>query len=59
MSKSEEFLSKSERSKCWSSRDNYWECLRSNDEKAEKCKDFRNIYESSCPVQWVNWPNTF
>lgn len=56
MSKSEEFLSKSERAKCWSSRDNYWECLRSNDEKEEKCKDFRKIYESSCPVQWVNWP---
>lgn len=53
MSNTEEFLSKSERSKCWSSRDNYWECLRSNNEKTENCTNLRKIYESSCPIQWV------
>lgn len=54
MSNKEEFLNKSKRIKCWSSRDNYWECLRSNNDKVEPCKDFRKIYESSCPDQWVN-----
>lgn len=55
MSGKEEFLSKSARTKCWSSRDNYWECLRSNNEEATKCADLRKMYESSCPLQWVNW----
>lgn len=55
MSGKEEFLSKSERTKCWSSRDYYWECLKSNNEDAVKCTDLRKIYESSCPVQWVNY----
>lgn len=54
MGSKEEFLSKTERTKCWSSRDHYWECLRSNNDKADKCTDLRLIYESSCPVQWVN-----
>ncbi|CAI6346071.1 unnamed protein product [Macrosiphum euphorbiae] len=53
MSSKEEFLSKNERTKCWSSRDHFWECLRSNNDKADKCTDLRLIYESSCPVQWV------
>jgi len=53
MSNKEEFLSKSERTKCWSSRDSYWECLQSNNDKADKCTDLRKIYESSCPIQWV------
>ncbi|VVC34380.1 Cytochrome c oxidase, subunit VIb [Cinara cedri] len=53
MSGKEEFLSKSERTTCWSSRDYYWECLRSNNEEAAKCTDLRKIYESSCPAQWV------
>lgn len=54
MSSKEEFLSKSERTKCWASRDCFWECLRSNNDKAEKCSDLRRTYELSCPVQWVN-----
>lgn len=54
MSNKEEFLSKAERTKCWSSRDLYWECLRSNNDKGEKCTELRKSYESSCPIQWVN-----
>lgn len=53
MNNKEEFLSKSQRSKCWLSRDKYWECLKANNEKVENCKDLRNVYESSCPIQWV------
>lgn len=54
MSNKEHFLSKSERTNCWSSRDHYWDCLRSNNDKVETCIELRKIYESSCPVQWVN-----
>lgn len=54
MSSKEEFLSKSERTRCWSSRDNFWECLRANNDKVDKCSDLRETYEKACPIQWVN-----
>jgi hypothetical protein len=54
MSSKEEFLSKSQRTQCWSSRDNFWECLRCNNDKVEKCSDLRENYEKACPIQWVN-----
>lgn len=56
------FPTKSERAKCWSSRDEYWQCL---DDKAPKhsstsgekipnvCQQLRKQFEQSCPGQWV------
>lgn len=56
------FPSKSEREKCWTSRDKYWECLQkyaptysatSGSEEPNECKQLRKLFESSCPNQWV------
>ncbi|KAJ9594156.1 hypothetical protein L9F63_014412, partial [Diploptera punctata] len=47
------FISKAERQKCWDSRDRYWECLDKNSEKRELCLKLREMYEESCPAQWV------
>lgn len=43
---------------CWDSRDRYWECLDSENIKdssvlPKACTEFRKIFESSCPSQWV------
>lgn len=48
------FPTKSERQACWDSRDRYWECLNSNGGNEPQCKKFREIYETSCPTQWVS-----
>lgn len=52
------FPSKQEREKCWLSRDEFWKCL--DDYSADNqvglqdnCAKFREIYESTCPSQWV------
>lgn len=47
------FPDKVEREKCWSSRDVLWKCLDENPEKHEVCAEFRKLYESTCPSQWV------
>jgi len=47
------FPTKSERSKCWTSRDELWKCLDENPDSHEVCSKFRALYESSCPSQWV------
>lgn len=47
------FPDRSERQKCWSARDRYWECLDANKEEREKCLKQREAYEASCPAQWV------
>ncbi|XP_017300119.1 cytochrome c oxidase assembly factor 6 homolog isoform X2 [Diaphorina citri] len=47
------FLPKEERTKCWSARDKYWECLDSHEGNADSCKEFRTSYEQFCPGQWV------
>ncbi|EFN80007.1 Uncharacterized protein C1orf31-like protein [Harpegnathos saltator] len=46
------FLSKSDREKCWSRRDDYWKCLDEN-KSSEECLEFRKQYEKFCPSQWV------
>jgi len=47
------FPTKSEREKCWASKDDFWKCLDENDGKSDVCVKFRALYESSCPPQWV------
>lgn len=49
------FPTKEERTKCWSARDKYWECLDKNgtSEKDNTCTEFRKVFENSCKPQWV------
>lgn len=53
------FPTKEERTKCWSARDQYWECLDKNSVKSgdtkdiNVCAEFRKMYEQSCSAQWV------
>ncbi|XP_018784256.1 PREDICTED: cytochrome c oxidase assembly factor 6 homolog [Bactrocera latifrons] len=56
------FPTKEERTRCWASRDEYWECLNENAPKhsstsGEKvpdvCQKLRKAFEGSCPRQWV------
>ncbi|XP_026477277.1 cytochrome c oxidase assembly factor 6 homolog [Ctenocephalides felis] len=54
------FPNKEDRKKCWDSRDQYWECLDTNENKSKQnteevqaCKAFRKLFESNCPAQWV------
>lgn len=56
------FPSKSEREKCWTARDKYWECISkyapefsttSGADEPKECKDLRKLFETSCPNQWV------
>jgi len=47
------FLDKGERERCWSARDGLWKCLDESGEKQEICVQFRKLYESNCPSQWV------
>ena len=48
------YISKAERQKCWDSRDHYWACLDKNSDKRELCVKLRELYENSCPAQWVS-----
>lgn len=49
------FPTKEERTKCWSARDKYWECLDKNgpNPKESVCAEFRKMFETSCSAQWV------
>ena len=56
------FPTKEERSKCWTSRDTYWQCLSENapqhsstsgEKVPDICKQLRKTFETSCPSQWV------
>ncbi|CAH1392138.1 unnamed protein product [Nezara viridula] len=47
------FPDKQQREACWGSKDRYWECLDTQKGSEEMCKEFRKLYESSCPAQWV------
>lgn len=51
------FPNKEERTKCWSSRDDFWKCLDANKinetTPTGPCADFRKTYEQSCSPQWV------
>ena len=53
MSKGEKFLKKAERQECWKARDEYWDCMKANNEKTEMCKSFRKLFEDKCPGTWV------
>ncbi|KAJ6218487.1 hypothetical protein RDWZM_009644 [Blomia tropicalis] len=53
------FPKKEQRTKCYSARDEYWNCLDQNQDKNEKeadqvCSKFRNLFEQQCPAQWVS-----
>lgn len=52
------FPDREQRKKCWDTRDKYWECLdnlnvKERAEKPKACIEFRKMFESSCPPQWV------
>lgn len=56
------FPGKEERQVCWDARDRYWECLdkhapthqaTSGAAEPSVCLQFRKIFLSSCPGQWV------
>ena len=47
-------LDKSKREKCFTSRDEYWKCLDSNNDNEEACKQLRQVLESTCPSLWVS-----
>ncbi|CAG7728987.1 unnamed protein product, partial [Allacma fusca] len=47
------FPNKSDRVKCWESRDDFWKCLDDNPENPDLCAKFRQTYMSMCPSQWV------
>jgi len=48
------FPIKSEREKCWASRDELWKCMDANKkDPSSACAQFRAAYESACPTQWV------
>ncbi|KYM98337.1 Uncharacterized protein C1orf31 [Cyphomyrmex costatus] len=46
------FPNKEDRTKCWSCRDEYWQCLDEGKSQTE-CIEFRKQYEKFCPSQWV------
>lgn len=46
--------SKTQREKCWSARDRYFECLDQKDNDKSKCLQFRNIFEENCTKTWVS-----
>ncbi|XP_065563043.1 cytochrome c oxidase assembly factor 6 homolog [Artemia franciscana] len=47
------FPDKEKRQQCWEARDDLWNCMDKNENERELCKEFRAIYESTCPAQWV------
>lgn len=48
------FPDKEARQKCWSARDNYWNCLdKSGENEKNPCLELRKLYESSCSSQWI------
>jgi len=54
--KEEKFLNKTERKKCWSSRDEYWACLDKcvTESDTAGCQKAREAYTADCPPTWVN-----
>lgn len=54
------FPNKETRTKCYSSRDEFWRCLDDNlalnddyNFEIEKCKKFRKQFIADCPSQWI------
>ena len=41
------------RRKCWTSRDEYFECLTKNKEDESKCVELRKVFDNQCPNTWV------
>ena len=58
-SKSEKFMNKEERRKCWGARDQYWACLDANgtpnphEPIPQPCLAARDLYAAECPMTWV------
>jgi len=46
-------VSRRARETCWNARDEYHDCLRKNDDHAELCKQFYEVYTKLCPPSWV------
>ena len=54
--KSEKFMKKAEREKCWGAKDQFWNCLRKNNEDEKSitvCINLRKEYIEACPPTWV------
>ena len=49
----EKFLKKAERQQCWNARDEFWQCMKSNNEDNSQCTNFRQLFEQHCPPTWV------
>lgn len=56
------FPDKERRKQCWDARDKYWNCLDQNaptysassgEEGPKACAQFRKLFETGCPAQWV------
>lgn len=48
-------LNNSERKACWSSRDEYFKCLDTNNENVDSCKPCYSKFEEHCPKRWVKY----
>ena len=51
--KDEKFLDKAGRQACWKARDDFWACLKKNQDDTTKCQSERSPYEEHCPPTWV------
>lgn len=51
------FPKKAERIKCYSARDEYWNCMDQQGENSDTietaCANFKKLFEQNCPAQWV------
>ncbi|XP_054154085.1 cytochrome c oxidase assembly factor 6 homolog [Oppia nitens] len=51
------YPNKEQRTKCYTARDDLWKCLDDNGDNAGsgagKCSQFRKLFETQCPPQWV------
>ena len=52
---SSNFPTKSDREKCWSSRDALWNCLDRNSDDRNKCLKEQKEFQSMCSKAWVKY----
>ncbi|KAF2073981.1 hypothetical protein CYY_004726 [Polysphondylium violaceum] len=43
------------RTKCWSARDQLFECLDKNNDQINLCKDFYQVFSSVCLNSWADY----
>ena len=46
---------RSERQKCWTARDAYFNCLQLNNEDKDKCSESMSKFDEDCPKRWVKY----